>query len=227
MTAAGAPTLVKVDMHLHTMWSGDATTTPDELAAAVERAGLDVVCITDHSTVNGGLAVRESGALPCEVIVGQESRTWAGELIGLFLTSRVAAGLKPEEFVAEVRSQGGLVYVPHPFDPMRHRLDAGVLAALAADGMIDCVEGLNAKTSLASLNDEAVAFAASVGVPVGAGSDAHVPAAVGAAYVEMPSFDVASPASFLEALGSGELRGRHYDPPREWRPRIVPSTKSL
>ncbi|HEV7888749.1 MAG TPA: PHP-associated domain-containing protein [Acidimicrobiales bacterium] len=213
---------VKVDMHLHTMWSGDATTTPDELVEAVAGAGLDVVCITDHSTVNGALAL--SDVLPCRVVVGQESRTGVGELIGLFLTTRIPAGLKPWEFVAAVRAQGGLVYVPHPFDPMRHCLRADVLSELAAGGGVDVVEGLNAKTSLASLNQEAVAFAGAHGLAVGAGSDAHVPSAVGAAYVEMPEFD--GPASFLEALAHGTLIGGHYDPPRPWQPRIVPSTKA-
>jgi len=217
---------MKVDMHLHTMWSGDATTTPDELAAAVEAAGLDVVCITDHSTVAGALALVRSGELPCQVVVGQESRTWDGELIGLFLSARVPAGLRPEEFCAAVRAQGGLVYVPHPFDPMRHCMKPDALERLVGEGLIDCVEGLNAKTSLPSLNEAAVRFAESHGLAVGAGSDAHVPAAVGAAYVEVPAFDVASPASLLAALRSGRLFGGHYDPPREWRPRIVPSTKS-
>lgn len=218
---------MKVDMHLHTMWSGDATTTPDELAAAVAAAGLDVVCITDHSTVAGALALAASGELPCAVVVGQESRTWDGELIGLFLSERVPAGLRPEEFCAAVRAQGGLVYVPHPFDPMRHCMKPDVLERLALDGWLDCVEGLNAKTSLSSLNDQAVAFAARHGLAVGAGSDAHVPAAVGAAYVEVPDFDLgAGASSFLEALRAGRLVGGHYDPPRQWRPRIVPSTKS-
>ena len=210
------------------MWSGDATTTPDELAAAVASAGLDVVCITDHSTTAGALSLRESGALgSCQVVVGQESRTWAGELIGLFLSSRIPPGLKPWEFVEAVRAQGGLVYVPHPFDPMRQCLRADVLEELAAGGGVDVVEGFNAKTSLASLNEQAVAFASSHGLRVGAGSDAHVPAAVGAAYVELPAFDVADAGSFLAALDDGRVVGRYYDPPREWRPRIVPSTKSL
>lgn len=209
-------------MHLHTMWSGDATTTPDELAAAVSAAGLDVVCITDHSTVNGAFALFD--ALPCRVVVGQELRTGAGELIGLFLTERIAPGAKPWEFVHAVRDQGGLVYVPHPFDPMRHCLREDVLVELALGGGIDCVEGLNAKTSLPSLNARAVAFASSYGLPVGAGSDAHVPGAVGAAYVDMPEFDSAE--SFLAALPHGTLIGGHYDPPRQWTPRIVPSTKA-
>jgi len=211
-------------MHLHTMWSGDATTTPAELANAVARSGLDAICITDHSTVNGAFALRDS--LGCAVIVGQESRTWAGELIGLFLSERIPPGLKPEEFCRAVRAQGGLVYVPHPFDPMRHCMKAEVLTSLAGEGLLDAVEGLNAKTSLPSLNEQAQSFAASYGLPVGAGSDAHVPEAVGAAYVSMPSFDLADPASFLAALRHGRLEGGHYYPPRQWRPRIVPSTKA-
>jgi predicted metal-dependent phosphoesterase TrpH len=208
------------------MWSGDATTTPEELAVAVAAAELDVVCITDHSTTNGAFELQASGVLGCRVVVGQESRTWAGELIGLFLSRRVPPGLKPWEFVEEVRGQGGLVYVPHPFDPMRHCLREDVLIELAAGGGIDVVEGLNAKTSLGSLNERAVAFASAHGLAVGAGSDAHVPAAVGAAYVDMPSFAADDPAGFLAALGEGRLVGGHYDPPREWRPRIVPSTKA-
>jgi predicted metal-dependent phosphoesterase TrpH len=211
-------------MHLHTMWSGDATTTPEELAHAVERCGIDVICITDHSTVNGAVALQDS--LGCHVIVGQESRTWAGELIGLFLSERVPPGLKPEEFCLAVRSQGGLVYVPHPFDPMRQCLRADVLASLCDAGLVDAVEGLNAKTSLASLNEQACAFAREHGLPVGAGSDAHVPEAVGAAFVSVPEFDLADPQSFLAALRLGKLEGGHFDPPRQWRPRIVPSTKS-
>jgi predicted metal-dependent phosphoesterase TrpH len=210
-------------MHLHTMWSGDATTTPEELAAAVAQTGIDVLCITDHSTVNGALELAASGVLGCRVVVGEELRTWAGELIGLFLTERIPFGLKPDEFVAAVRGQGGIVYVPHPFDPMRHCLREDVLRSLAASGGIDAVEGRNAKTSLDSMNERAMAFAAEFGLAVGAGSDSHEPSALGAAYVEVPDFTDAS--SFLTALSHGTLMGHHYDAPRRWQPRIVPSTK--
>ena len=218
------PGHVRVDMHLHTMWSGDATTTPDELAAAVAASGLDVLCITDHGTTNGATRLAESGELGCRVVVGQEQRTWAGELIGLFLAERIPNGLPPDEVCRRIREQGGLVYVPHPFDPMRQCLRADVLEGLVADGLIDAIEGRNAKTSLESLNAQAVAAAARWGLPCGAGSDAHVPEAVGAAYVEVPDFIDAS--SFLEALRAGSVIGHHSDPPRAWRSRIVPSTKA-
>lgn len=211
---------VRVDLHSHTMWSGDSTTTPDELADAVESAGIDVLCITDHNAVAGAERLRHE--LPCRVVVGEELRTTHGELIGLFLHQRVPMGTGPADAAAAIRDQGGLVYVPHPFDPMRRNLDAEAMEALAADGLLDAVEVLNAKTSLASLNRRAGEFAARHGLAAGAGSDAHVPAAIGAAFVEMPDFE--SPAEFLANLAVGIVRGHHWDEPRPWTPRIVPST---
>jgi predicted metal-dependent phosphoesterase TrpH len=209
-------------MHMHTMWSGDATTTADELVAAVAETGIDVLCITDHGTTNG--AVELADRLGCRVIVGQELRTSAGEIIGLFLTERLPYGLKPDEAAAFIARQGGLVYVPHPFDPMRANLREDVLVSLVVDGLVDALEVFNAKTSLSSLNEQARRFASTHELPCGAGSDAHEPSAIGAAYVEMPDFD--SPASFLTSLRAGRVVGHHYDRPREWRARIVPSTKS-
>ena len=220
LAAPRRPGTVRVDMHSHTMWSGDATTTPDELAHAVAEAGLDVLCITDHGTTAG--AVRLAGELPCRVVVGQELRTGPGEIMGLFLTERLPFGIDALTAARRIRAQGGLVYIPHPFDPLRHCLDEGTLRRLAAEGLIDVVEAFNAKTSLQHLNERAAAFAAEFGLAGGAGSDAHVPEAIGAAYVEMPDF--AGPAEFLAAVHQGERVGHHFDAPRQWLPRIVPST---
>lgn len=210
---------IRVDCHSHTMWSGDSTTTPDEFAAGVTAAGLDVVCITDHNDVRGAMALAER--LDCRVIVGEEVTTHAGELIGLFLGERIPAGLPAAEAAARIRAQGGVVYVPHPFDPMRRNLAEPVLHELAAAGLVDAVEVINAKTSLARLNQRAATFAREQGLAAGAGSDAHVPDALGAAYVEMADF--ATAAEFVLALAAGTPVGHHSDPVRPWRPRIVPS----
>ena len=217
------PGWVRVDFHMHTMWSGDATTTPDELSRAVEETGVDVLCITDHGTVNGARELADR--LPCRVVVGQEVRTRAGELIGLFLSERLQFGTPADDAAAAIRAQGGLVYVPHPFDPTRHCLREDALLALADGGLIDAIEVFNAKTSLPHLNERARAFAAERGLPGGAGSDAHEPSAIGAAYLEMPDFD--GPADFLAHMAEGEVVGHAYDRPRAWRARVVPSTKAL
>jgi predicted metal-dependent phosphoesterase TrpH len=216
------PGHLRVDCHVHTMWSGDSTTTPDELAAAVSASGIDVVCITDHSTIRG--ALRLAGSLDCRVVVGQEQRTPEGELIGLFLSEPIPAGLPNASVAARaVREQGGLVYVPHPFDPMRHHLVPSALERLAGEGLVDVIEARNAKTSLESLNEEARKACDKFGVAAGAGSDAHVPEAVGAAYVEVAEFE--GPAGFLRALETGLVIGHHYDSARQWSPRVVPSLR--
>ena len=213
---------VRVDMHSHTMWSGDSTTTPDELEQVIVDGGLDVLCITDHNTIAGAAELAEQ--LPCRVIVGEELRTSSGEIIGLFLDTRVPMGVSHVEAAERIRDQGGLVYIPHPFDPMRRNLSEPALYELAERGLIDAVEVINAKTSLETLNRRARQFAAEFDLAQGAGSDAHVPLAIGAAYVEMPDFHDAP--SFLSSLRAGRPVGHHWDEPRPWSPRIVPSVSS-
>ncbi len=210
---------VRVDMHSHTMWSGDCTTTPDELHQAVVASGIDVLCITDHNSVAG--AKRLVDELPCRVIIGEELRIGHGELIGLFLTAAIPPGLTAADSARAIRDQGGIVYVPHPFDPMRNALAPHVIDEIVEAGLVDAFEVRNAKTSLESLNQKAADYAARHGLLAGAGSDAHVPDALGAAYVEMPDFDDRS--DFLVALGKGRIVGHHSDPARPWTPRIVPS----
>ena len=164
---------VRVDLHSHSMWSGDCTTTPDELTEGVAASGIDVLCLTDHGTING--AVELADRLPCRVIVGQEVRTRWGEIIGLFLTERIPTGRPPVEVAEAIRDQGGLVYIPHPFDPLRANLAEDALIDLLDRGLVDAMEGRNAKTSLEHLNRRAQEVAAEHDVAVGAGSDAHVP----------------------------------------------------
>ncbi len=210
---------MRADLHCHTMWSGDSTSTPDELRAAVAETALDVLCITDHNSIEG--AQRLVDQLPCRVVVGEEVRTGQGEIIGLFLVERIPGGLGAAEVARRIRDQGGVVYVPHPFDPRRARLAEPVLRELVADGLVDVLEVRNAKTAREELNERSAAFAAENGLRAGAGSDAHVPEALGAAYTQLPAFGDA--ASFLEALGDARILGHHADPPRPWSPRIVPS----
>jgi hypothetical protein len=207
-------------MHSHTMWSGDSTTTPDELVAAVAATAIDVLCVTDHHAVAGAVALRDQ--LPCRVIVGEEVRSSQGEIIGLFLTERIPAGLSPTDTARAIRDQGGVVYIPHPFDPMRRNLAERALVELAEAGLVDAIEVFNAKTSLPGLNRRARRFADDHDLAAGAGSDAHVPDALGAAYVEVDDF--ATPQELLASLRGGTVVGHHWDRARPWSPRIVPST---
>jgi predicted metal-dependent phosphoesterase TrpH len=211
--------LVRVDCHLHTVASGDAVLTLDELADRARQARLDVVCITDHNVTSAAVAATERD-LGIRIVVGEEIRTPDGELIGLFLTERIPYVLPVTEVVARIRAQGGLVYAPHPFDPLRSSLGP-VLPGLCAAGAVDIVEVFNAKTAEQAPNERALALATAYALPGGAGSDAHDAPGVGAAYLEMPDFD--GPASFLAALAGARITGE-YRPHAPRYPRRPPGT---
>lgn len=214
---------VRVDMHSHTLHSGDSTTTLVEIADAVQAAGIDVLCVTDHNAIAGAQQLKEILEYEniCRVIVGSEVKTQSGEVIGLFLNQRVPFGAHAVATAQAIRAQDALVYVPHPFDEMRRNLSEASLHELVSRGLIDAVETFNAKTSLQSLNARAQAFSEAHDVAGGAGSDAHVPLAIGAAFVDVPDFD--GPQDFLDALRRGVHNGHYWDEPRPWASRIVPS----
>jgi predicted metal-dependent phosphoesterase TrpH len=201
---------VRVDCHLHTALSGDAVTTIDQLAERVEQVHLDVVFITDHNVTAAAVAAAERG-IGARVLVGEEIRTRDGDVIGLFLTERIPYVLPLHEVTGLIRAQGGLIYLPHPFDPGRSSLGA-VANELCASGHADVIEVFNAKVEDPAVNGKAAALAARFGLPGGAGSDAHDPEGIGAAYLTMPDFD--GPADFLAALHQATITG-------EYRPHAI------
>ncbi|MFZ4515679.1 MAG: PHP-associated domain-containing protein [Acidimicrobiia bacterium] len=213
------PGRVRVDCHTHTCYSGDAVTTIEEFAAQLESLALDVVCVTDHHSVRGAYELRALG-LSTRIVIGEEIRSREGEIIGLFLHERISPGMSLADTVQAIREQGGVTYVPHPFDPARRPLRTDALYAACANGWIDVIEVFNAKTADPNDNSRARDCADTFGVGMGAGSDAHDRRAIGAAYVELSDFD--DPQSFLDAFVSAETFGQHFDPPREWTPRVIP-----
>ena len=204
------PGWVRVDCHLHTVASGDAVTSLEQLADRVRQLELDVICITDHNVTSAAAesAERDIGA---RVVIGEEIRTPDGDIIGLFLTERIPYVLPLAQVVALIRGQGGLVYVPHPFDPGRSSLGE-TAGRLCAGGQADIIEAFNAKIEDQSLNEQADALAKRYDLPGAAGSDAHDPEGIGAAYLEMPDFD--GPQEFLTSLRQARITG-------EYRPHAI------
>jgi len=198
---------VRVDCHLHTVASGDAVLTLEELAERAKQTGLDVVCITDHNVTTAAVQATERD-LGVRIVVGEEIRTPDGDVIGLFLTERIPYVLPLAEVISRIKAQHGLVYVPHPFDLARSSLGR-VLPGLCAEDAVDIVEVFNAKISNPALNQQAADLAARFALPGGAGSDAHDAPGVGAAYLEMPDFD--GPADFLAALADAQPTGEFRD----------------
>ena len=198
--------MMKMDLHVHTTYSGDCLTSFEAIIEACRRRGLSVA-ITDHNRIEGALAFREIAPFP--VIVGEEIDTLEGEIIGLFLEEGIPRGLTPEETVARIKEQGGLVYIPHPMDRVR-RSPLRREALERITDQVDALEVFNARVTFPADNEKARCFAQEHGLPQGAGSDAHTPWEIGRAYVEMEPFSDSE--EFLRHLAQGRVVGRLSNP---------------
>jgi len=198
--------LIDVDLHMHTDHSHDCATPVETLLATARDRGLGAIAITDHNEVSGALdAARKAAAYGVKVIVAEEVKTASqGEVIGLFLQEKIPRGLTLQETIAEIKRQGGLVYVPHPFDRLHAIPDYEHLLAVVED--IDAIEVFNPRVALSAFNEEAVRFAAKYRIVGGAGSDSHVAQGLGSVRIRMRDFD--GPEEFLESLREADIVGR-------------------
>ena len=197
---------IDVDLHMHTDHSHDCATPVEALLAAARDRGLGAIAVTDHNEISGAFAAAEIAAdYGVQVIVGEEVKTASqGEVIGLFLKERIPKGLTLQETIAEIKGQGGVVYVPHPFDRLHSIPDYEHLLAVLDD--IDAIEVFNPRVALPAFNEEAVRFAAKYGIVGGAGSDSHVAQGLGSVRIRMRDFD--GPEEFLESLRAADIIGR-------------------
>jgi predicted metal-dependent phosphoesterase TrpH len=200
--------LIEVDLHMHTDHSGDCATPVDVLIHTARDRGLGAIAITDHNEVSGAFEARklaeELGDI--KVIIAEEVKTAEqGEVIGLFLEEKIPKGLTMAETIREIRAQGGLVYVPHPFDRFHSVPDYEHLLDMVEE--IDILEVFNPRIAVTSFNEEAVRFATKYRIVSGAGSDSHVAQGLGSVRQRIHDFD--GPAEFLEAMRDADITRKH------------------
>jgi len=178
----------------------------DVLLATAREQGLGAIAVTDHNEVSGALDARaKADGFGVKVIVGEEVMTAdQGEVIGLFIEERIPRGLTLAETIAEIRRQGGLVYVPHPFDRLHTVPDYEHLLDVVDD--VDVLEVFNPRIAIPAFNEEAARFAAKYRIVGGAGSDAHVAQGLGSVRIRMRDFD--GPDEFLASLRDADILGR-------------------
>jgi predicted metal-dependent phosphoesterase TrpH/glycosyltransferase involved in cell wall biosynthesis len=194
---------IDVDLHMHTDHSHDCATPVEVLLATAREQGLGAIAVTDHNVISGAYEAREKAAeFGVKIIVAEEVKTAdQGEVIGLFIEEKIPRGMSLAETVAEIKRQGGLVYVPHPFDRMHAVPDYEHLLTIIEE--IDAIEVYNPRVAIGSFNEEAQRFAAKYRILAGAGSDSHVTQGLGSVRVRMADFDGAE--EFLEALREAEI----------------------
>ncbi len=187
---------LKLDLHLHSAASPDGRMTVEQIVAEARAKGLNGVAVTDHNVrylpadpadAARGMEILDDGFI---LIAGEEFYTEYGHLLGLFLREAIPtdydrggpfnARLPLAEAVERIHAQGALAVLAHPFE--KAPAEEELLDALP---LLDAVEGFNGRAAAKhpDANDRAAAFAAANGLPVTAGSDAHLPREVGNGYL--------------------------------------------
>jgi len=187
--------MIKVEMHSHTYFSRDGFITPKTLTRWCCKKQINCVCITDHNILRGALEFAKQ--VPIRIVVGEEMSTGQGDIIGLFLKEEIPPGLGLRRTIEEIKSQDGIVYLPHPFDEFR-KSAVKLKDAEEVKHLIDIVEVFNSRTFNPQYNKMAEKFAKDNNIVVSVGSDAHHHLECGNAYVVMEDFD--GPESFLKSL---------------------------
>jgi hypothetical protein len=195
---------IKVDLHVHTSHSLCARLSPKQIERAARRLGIAAVAITDHNTMAGAREM-QAAVKSLKIICAEEIRTNQGEIIGYFLQKEIPPGLSPQETVARIREQGGLVAVPHPFDRLRSsRLQKPAIEALM--GSIDMIEIFNARNMFIEEDRGLLERTLAAGAVPIAASDAHLPIEIGRACMEMEDFT--TPQEFLANLRNASIMAR-------------------
>jgi hypothetical protein len=189
--------LWKVDLHLHTVFSSDGLITIEQAAKIGTREGFDCLAVTDHNEISGAIKLAEISTI--KIIIGEEIRTKDGDIIGLFLNERIPPYLSMKETIEMIKSQDGIVYLPHPF-----KLDENVI--MDNIGCIDIVEIYNSSYKRSRKSNFVLELAHKYEKIVASGSDAHTAFEIGNSYIEMESFEGRD--DFLPKLRDGYLHVR-------------------
>jgi len=211
--------VLRIDLHCHSEASHDCSTPLESIPERCRQRGIHFQAITDHNQIWGAQQLKavldrernDGGSYYPQIIIGEEISTQEGEIIGLFLQEKIEAGLTPEESIHRIVEQGGLVLLPHGFDPLkRWRLTPRALERVAH--LINIVEAFNARVSRSRWNRAAADWAIARNLPMSAGSDAHTLAEIGDAWVEMARRPIEGPNALLSALSGRTPAGMWTHP---------------
>lgn len=199
--------MLKADFHIHTEYSMDCSMPLEQVISRCLERGINCIAIADHGTAEGALKMQNIAPFP--VIVAEEILTPHGEIMGMFLKESIPSGLSVEQTISQIKAQGGLICIPHPFDIFRQSaLDGRILEEIAEQ--IDVIEVFNSRSPFLRSSIKAQTFAQKYGIPGSAGSDAHTRHEIGNAYIEMPEFNGRD--DFLQALAKGKISGHKTNP---------------
>lgn len=176
---------MNIDLHTHSYGSPDGSLSVADYKIALQ-SGLNAIAVTDHDRIDTALHIQEE--LGDRIIVGQEITTSQGEIVGLFLSELVRPKQTAKATAVAIHKQGGLVYIPHPFETVRKGLTQKVLDEIAE--LVDIIEVFNGRAFFQNKGPQAATWARVHGKQLAASSDAHGKRGLGSCYttiVKMPT----------------------------------------
>ena len=193
--------MLTVELHAHSSLSHDGRDPVDLLLEQAASVGLDAVAVTDHDELDASLdAVARAPDYGLVGVPAMEVTSTAGHVLAFGVDEPVPAGLTFAETLDRIREQGGLAVVPHPFQKSRHGVAARVDPERLTDA--DAIEVYNSRLLTGRANRKAERFAAGRGLPMTAGSDAHISEMVGQAVTVVDAGE-RSAAAILDAIRRG------------------------
>ena len=197
--------MIHVEFHCHSDASPDSLVTGEQMIETAKQAGLDKIFFTDHNSIQGALRARDLA--PDLVLIGEEIQTTKGEILAYLLEEEIPARLSPEETIAAIREQGGVISISHPYDPYRGWNPQELEPYMQE---IDALEVFNARNLRSEYNERALSEAQKHGLLFTAGSDAHTRMEIGRTRIIMPEFH--DRESLLLALSQGTIIPRGSTP---------------
>ncbi len=177
------------DLHIHSIYSHDATTTVRAILKHASDVGLDVIAVTDHDEMRGSLEACElAPRYGVEVIPGAEVSTKEGHLVALWIKQLPPPGLSLADTLIFIGRQGGIAIAPHPFNNLPGSLSMeAVVGALANPRTKAVLKGMETH-NMGTQRFDTVAQKLSIYLPLAkiASSDAHIYWAIGAGRTEFP-----------------------------------------
>ena len=195
---------LKLLFHIHTKTSRDGQLDYQTIINFCRQNEIKIIAITDHNEISGAIKLEEMANGNPRVIIGEEIKTPDGEIIGLFLTKKIAKYTPLEKAISEIKSQGGLVCLPHPGDLVR-RSAISRKKSEEIIAKVDIVEIFNSRNLFNSTNKFAKKLSQKyhkVGIT---GGDVHLKSELKKSINIISDFK--NKEQFLVSLGSLEFDG--------------------
>lgn len=177
---------MRAEFHVHTSASPDSLLTKCLLFLMCKIKKINCIAITDHNEIKNAVKIKKAFEKKnIEIIVGEEISTKEGEIIGLFLEKKIEPNLSLKETIKQIRQQGAITYVPHPYDGKRSKTVISKENILLYKDEIDLIEfhnGRNIKEKYSKIQNE---IANESGITKIIGSDAHTFYELGRNYCEI------------------------------------------